>query len=171
MVSLLSGHEGGANALAVRIANLIGAEPVITTTTEALKSVIVGVGCRRGARADRIVSAIRSALDEAGVSLDEVRFIASADIKADEAGLLEAAEALDVPIRFIAGEEIRASLRDFARSAFVEKKVNLPAVAEPAALLAGRRTQFICRKKTYQGITVALSRELFSWSGSAPEGR
>ena len=58
-VSLLSGHEGGANALAIRVANLLGAEPVITTTTEALKSVIVGIGCRRGTPAERIVAAIR----------------------------------------------------------------------------------------------------------------
>ena len=170
-VSLLSGHEGGANALSVRIANIIGAEPVVTTTTEALKSVIVGIGCRRGTKADRIVAAVRSALDEAGVTLEEVRLLASADIKADEAGLLEAAEALDLPIRFLPAEEIRASARDFAHSDYVEKKVNLPAVAEPAALLAGRRTQFIWRKRTYKGITIALAREAFSWSGSAPEGR
>jgi cobalt-precorrin 5A hydrolase len=161
-VSLLAGHEGGANALAIRVANILGAEPVITTTTEALKSVIVGIGCRRGVKADRIVAAIRSALDEAGIALDEVRLLASVDIKTDEAGLLEAAEALDLPIRFIPAEEIRASSREFSHSTFAEEKVNLPAVAEPAALLAGRRTRFICRKKTYNGITIALVREGFS---------
>jgi cobalt-precorrin 5A hydrolase len=169
-ISLLSGHEGGANDLALRVANLTGAEPVVTTTTEALKSVIVGIGCRRGTKAELIVAAIREALAEAGVSLEEVRFLASAEIKADEAGLLAAAEALSVPIRFIAAEEIRASLREFSHSDFVAKKVNLPAVAEPAALLAGRRTRFICRKKTYSGITIALVREGFPWSESAPEG-
>jgi cobalt-precorrin 5A hydrolase len=169
-VSLLSGHEGGANNLAIRVANLTGAEPVVTTTTEALKSVIVGIGCRRGTPAERIVAAIREALSEAEIALDEVRLLASAEIKADEAGLLAAAEALGVPIRFIAAEEIRASLREFSHSAFVEEKVNLPAVAEPAALLAGRRTRFICRKKTYNGITITLAREGFSWPESAPEG-
>ncbi len=168
-VSLLAGHEGGANALAIRVANILGAEPVITTTTEALKSVIVGIGCRRGTKADRIVAAIRSALAESGITLDEVRLLASVDIKADEAGLLEAAEALDLPIRFIPAEEIRASSREFSHSAFVEEKVNLPAVAEPAALLAGRRTRFVTRKKTYGGITIAIAREGFSWSEPAPE--
>jgi cobalt-precorrin 5A hydrolase len=160
-VSLLSGHEGGANDLAIRVANIIGAEPVITTTTEALKSVIVGIGCRRGTPAERIVAAVRRALAESGITLDEVRLIASADIKADEAGLLAAAAALGAPIRFIPAAEIRASSRDFSHSAFVDEKVNLPAVAEPAALLAGRRTRFICRKKTYNGITIALAREDF----------
>jgi cobalt-precorrin 5A hydrolase len=169
-VSLLSGHEGGANDLAIRVANLTGAEPVVTTTTEALKSVIVGIGCRRGTPTERIVEAVREALSEAGIALAEVRLLASAEIKADEAGLLSAAEALGVPIRFIAAEEIRASLREFSHSAFVEEKVNLPAVAEPAALLAGRRTRFICRKKTFNGITIALAREGFPWSESSPEG-
>jgi len=169
-VSLLSGHERGANDLAIRIANLTGAEPVVTTTTEALKSVIVGIGCKRGTPAKRIVAAVREALSEAGIALEEVRLLASAEIKADEAGLLAAAEALGVPIRFIAAEEIRASLREFSHSAFVEEKVNLPAVAEPAALLAGRRTRFICRKKTFNGITIALAREGFPWSESSPEG-
>ena len=168
-VSLLSGHEGGANALAIRVANLLGAEPVITTTTEALKSVIVGIGCRRGTPAERIVAAVQNALADAGIPLEEVRLLASADVKADEAGLLAAAEILGVPIRFIASDEIRASSREFSHSEFVEEKVNLPAVAEPAALLAGRRTQFICRKKKDNGITIALAREGFSWSESAPE--
>ena len=170
-VSLLSGHEGGANDLAVRVANLTGAEPVVTTTTEALKSVIVGIGCRRGTPADRIIAAIREALSEAGVALEEVRLLASADIKADEAGLLAAAEALGVPIRFLSAAEIRTSPREFSHSDFVAEKVNLPAVAEPAALLAGRRTRFICRKKTISGITIALAREGFSWSESAPAVR
>ena len=49
-ISLLSGHEGGANDLALLVGNILGAEPVITTSTEALKSVIVGIGCRRGDR-------------------------------------------------------------------------------------------------------------------------
>jgi cobalt-precorrin 5A hydrolase len=160
-VSLLSGHEGGANGLAIRVANILGAEPVITTTTEALKSVIIGIGCRRGASPERIVAAIRAALAEAGVTLDEVRLLASADIKADEPGLIAAAETLGIPIRFIPAVEIRASQRDFSHSDLVKEKVNLPAVAEPAALLAGRRTRFICRKKIYNGITIALAREDF----------
>jgi cobalt-precorrin 5A hydrolase len=160
-VSLLSGHEGGANSLTIRVANILGAEPVITTTTEALKSVIVGIGCRRGTSSEKIVAAIQAALAEAGVALDEVRLIASADVKADEPGLITAADALGIPLRFIPAAEIRASSRAFSHSAFVEEKVNLPAVAEPAALLAGRRTRFICRKKTYDGITIALAREEF----------
>jgi cobalt-precorrin 5A hydrolase len=170
-VSLLSGHEGGANALAIRVANLVGAEPVISTTTEALKGVIVGIGCRRGTPAERIVAAIRNTLDQAGVAPAEVRLLASADVKAGEAGLLAAAETLGIPIRFIAAAEIRHSARDFSRSDFVEGKVNLPAVAEPAALLAGHRTRFILRRKIVDGITIAIAREDLPRSASDPAAR
>ena len=90
-VSLLSGHEGGANELAMAVANILDAEPVISTTTEAVKDLIVGVGCRRGAAAGAIVAAIREALSLAGCDLARVRLLASAQIKADEPGLLEAA--------------------------------------------------------------------------------
>lgn len=158
-VSLLSGHEGRANDLAVAVANEIGAEPVITTSTEASKDIIVGIGCRRGMTAERITNAVKNAVAEAGVALERVRYIASADVKANEQGLIEAARTLGVALRFIASDEIRESTLDFDKSAFVQKSVNLPAVAEPAALLAGRRTSLILRKKAYQGITVAIARE------------
>ncbi|HWQ09700.1 MAG TPA: hypothetical protein VN436_11345, partial [Holophaga sp.] len=62
-VSLLSGHEGGANDLTLRVANLLGAEPIITTTTEAVKDLVVGVGCRKGTAAEVIESAVREGLD------------------------------------------------------------------------------------------------------------
>ena len=169
VVSLLSGHEGGANDLCVKISNILGAEPVITTATEALKSVIVGIGCRRGTDGGTIQSAVREVLLMAGVDLEQVRFLASADIKYDEKGLFEAAESLGVPLRFIASEAIRATAGQVQQNAFVEEKVGLPAVAEPAALLGGRRTKLIWPRTICNSVTVALARESFSWSASDRE--
>ncbi len=168
-ISLLSGHEGGANDLATKVSNLLGAEPVITTTTEALKPIIVGIGCRRETEAFQIVAAVKEALRQAGAKLCQVRLLASADVKANEKGLAQAARDLGIPLRFIRSEEIRASTKSFARSSFVEEKVNLPAIAEPAALLAGRRTRLILPKTACRGVTVAVARESFSWSESGPE--
>lgn len=158
-ISLLSGHEGGANQLALEVANRLGAEPVVTTTTEAVKDLIVGVGCRRGASQAAIVGAIRQALHDAMCELARVRLLASADLKADEAGLLAAAAELGLPLRLIPSEEIRRTSLAFEHSDFVEKKVDLPAVAEPAALLAGRRTQLLLPKQVYKSVTVAIAKE------------
>ncbi|ACD97349.1 cobalt-precorrin 5A hydrolase [Trichlorobacter lovleyi] len=159
MVSLLSGHEGGANDCALRLANLIGAEPVITTSSEALKRIIVGIGCRRGTSAERIMAAITEGVQLAGCRMEQVRLLASADLKADEKGLLEAASRLDIPLRIIPSDEIRHTARRFGHSDFVQAKVRLPAVAEPAALLAGRRTQLLLPKTIIQGVTVAVAQE------------
>jgi cobalt-precorrin 5A hydrolase len=158
-VSLLSGHEGGANALALRVANALAAEPVITTTTEAVKDMIVGVGCRRGAPAADIVAAVREALRLARVRPARVRWMASADLKKNEAGLLAAAEDLGFGLRFISADEIRGTAKAFRHSRFVQSKVKLPAVAEPAALLAGRRTTLWLPKTIIHGVTVAVARE------------
>jgi cobalt-precorrin 5A hydrolase len=162
-VSLLSGHEGGANDLAVQVGNAIGAEPIITTTTEALKDLIVGIGCRRGTSREHIVSAITSALTDAGLELSRVRYLSSVQLKADEEGLLLAARAVNIPLRFLSSDEIRNCGLDFQHSAFVAEKVNVPAVAEPSALLAGRRTKLLVSKKIYQGVTIAVAQESCSW--------
>jgi cobalt-precorrin 5A hydrolase len=158
-VSLLSGHEGGANELAIEVANVLDAEAVISTTTEAVKDLIVGVGCRRGTAGGTIVVAIREALTMARCDLARVRLLASAEIKADEPGLWAAARELGLPLRLVAAEEIRNTVRAFEHSDFVQDKVDLPAVAEPAALLAGRRTRLVLPKQILHGLTVAIARE------------
>ncbi len=158
-ISLLSGHEGGANALALEVANVLGAEPVISTSSEAAKNLIVGVGCRRGAAAESIIGAVREALSRVGSTPGQVRFLSSASIKNGETGLLQAAEELGLPLRFISCEEILSTTKHFQHSRFVAKKVKLPAVAEPSALLAGRRTQLILPKTIINGVTVAIAQE------------
>ena len=162
-VSLLSGHEGGANDLAITVANALSAEPIITTATEALKTLIVGVGCRRGTTSEKIVAAIKDALTEAELEISEVRSLSSADIKSDEQGLLQAARELGLPLRFISSDEIRGFAGNFEHSDFVQEKVDLPAVAEPAALISGRRTRLVLKKRTFNGVTVAVARENCLW--------
>jgi cobalt-precorrin 5A hydrolase len=165
-ISLLSGHEGGANDLALRVANAIAAEPVITTTSEAVRDHIVGVGCRRGAAAADIQAAIRTALRRAGVARLRVRLLASAELKRDEAGLLEAAQALGLALRFITHDEIRACAKAHAITTTAQRRLDLPAVAEPCALLAGRRTALCLTRQVIRGVTVAIAREASCASAS-----
>jgi cobalt-precorrin 5A hydrolase len=163
-ISLLSGHEGKANELTLKAANILDAEPVISTTTEAEKTFIIGVGCRKDAKSSDIIDAIEQAVKKADINLDHVRLLASADIKSNEAGLIEASLKLNIPIRFISSDRIRNTRRNFKCSQFVQEKVDLPAVAEPAALIAGTRTSLILPRKVHNHVTVAIAKENSLWS-------
>lgn len=162
-VSLLSGHEGGANDLALEVSNILGCEPVITTSTEACKDIIAGVGCRKGAAPRDIIQALEHALSRAGVLMNRIRLMASADIKRNEEGLIEASRALGIPLYFVPGESIRNMPFKLSVSKFVQDQVGLPGVAEPCALLAGRNTRLILGKTVCKNVTIALARENFSW--------
>jgi cobalt-precorrin 5A hydrolase len=162
-ISLLSGHEGGANHLAMTVSNILDAEPVISTTSEAAKSLIVGVGCRRGTAGNAILDAIHSTFLKHQLDMADIRLLASVDIKKTESGLAEAAEALQTPVRFISSTQIRECRREIEASPFVEEKVGVPGVAEPAALLAGRRTSLVVPKQKFHAVTVAVARENCFW--------
>jgi len=149
-ISLLSGHEGGANALAYQIGRAIGALPVITTASEALKPLVLGIGCRRGASYAQIAAAVQLTLAGNGAprSLAEVREVATVDLKADEAGLLEFCRRpwTDRP------------------SAWVQEKIGLDGVCEPCALLAAERGTLLVPKTTLDGVAVALASDAGIWN-------
>ncbi len=162
-ISTLSGHEGGANQLAQKLAAALGGEAVITTATEAGKRLVVGVGCRRGVSAGQIISALKQGLALIGRSLDEVRVLASIDLKNDEAGLLEAARELGVAINFIPKQWLKELPLDYQPSPLVEEKLGIGGVAEPCALLGGKRTQIILPKIKTEQVTIAIAEEGFPW--------
>ncbi len=163
VISLLSGHEGGANNLACKVANILSTDAVITTGTEAEKKLIVGVGCRRGVSSVDIINAVKSSLEIVNSGVDSVRLIATIDLKADEVGLIEASKVLDVPLRIVAREEIANCLIEYNKSDFVKEKIGISAVSEPAAVLGGRKTKLILTKQKFPGITVAIAEENFMW--------
>jgi len=153
-VSLLAGHEGGANRLAYRVANVTGAVPVITTATEALKPLVVGIGCRKGVTAGQIAAAVKQALG--GRQLNEVREIVTIDLKANEPGLLDFCELHDLPLRVLASATVAARPWVTKASDWVQQNVGLPGVCEPCALIAGARGRLIVPKTALNGVAVAV---------------
>ncbi|SEC17476.1 precorrin-3B C(17)-methyltransferase [Streptomyces sp. PAN_FS17] len=205
-VSLVGGHGGGANELAREVGELLGAEPVVTTATDAVgvpgldtlglpvegdvagvsralldgepvalraevawplpplragaegaytirvtdrlvepgerevvlrpPSLVVGVGASRGAPADEVLGLVESALRDAGLSPASLAELATVDAKADEPGILEAAERLGVPLVTHSADEL-AVVEVPNPSDAPLAAVGTPSVAEAAALVGG----------------------------------
>ncbi|MEQ1546814.1 cobalamin biosynthesis protein [Methyloglobulus sp.] len=153
-VSLLAGHEGGANQLAYRVANAVGAVPVITTATEALKPLVVGIGCRKDVPVERITAAIQQALGHRHIN--EIRELVTIDLKANEPGLLAFCEQQTIPLRVLSRETVAARAWVTQPSDWVQQNVGLPGVCEPCALIASPRGRLIVPKLTLNGVAVAI---------------
>nr|WP_245751109.1 cobalamin biosynthesis protein [Desulfomicrobium apsheronum] len=241
VVSLLSGHLGGANDLARRIAAHVAGRPVITTATdtagkpaidtlaqardcaiadpsrlaglnsllaeggrvtvhdpenrlglsgnedlkdsfelveEAQAQVLVswknakasglvlhprclcaGIGCRRGVSREEILGALNHVMTLHGLALDSLAALASVELKADEEGLLEAAQELGLPLEFF-----EASILDETEvpnpSERVREKIGVGSVCEAAAIQAALKSSPAARlivPKTISGnVTVAI---------------
>lgn len=160
-ISLLGGHEGGANDLAYRVANATGAVPVITTATESLKPLVLGVGCRKGIAMEKVGDAIQAALGSLKRTLDEVREIATIDLKGEEPALLAYCQRHQIPLRTISTELIQNRPWVSSPSDWVRKNIGVDGVCEPAALLASARGKLILPKTKFNGVTVAVVEEHF----------
>jgi len=160
-ISLLSGHEGGANELAYLVSSITGADPVVTTATEANRLYTCGVGFKRGESGERLLNAIKTACAEAGINTTEIRCLATAWIKRDEEAIAYASERLGLYHRYLPKWLIECyyhSHPNAPRSEFIYKKIGVYGVAEPCAMLSGRNTELILCKN-YEGIKVAIARE------------
>jgi cobalt-precorrin 5A hydrolase/precorrin-3B C17-methyltransferase len=235
-VALVGGHRGGANALAGRVADTLGATPVVTTASDAVgvpaldslgarlgfkveddsdvaavgaalvsgervnlvsdvrlplgplpenvvraedpeppvilisdrivgasrpavtyrpPSLVVGVGCSRGAGVGEILALIRSSFAEARLAVKSIASLASVEAKSDEAGLLAAAEELGVPFRYYNAEALSA-VEVPNPSPVVENAVGTPSVAEASVLASGAR--LLVEKQKSENVTVAVGR-------------
>jgi cobalt-precorrin 5A hydrolase len=160
VISLLSGHEGGANALAEQIAAETRGLPVVTTGSEARRRIVLGIGARKGVSEEQVLAAVDEALAAAGKTRDDVRAVATIDLKSEEAGILAAAERLGVPVQIVGRERIRTLQEVLREPGFVEEITGVAAVCEPAAMLAGAQTTLLAPRKARDGVTVALAQDI-----------
>ncbi|MDX3360387.1 precorrin-3B C(17)-methyltransferase [Streptomyces sp. ME02-6978.2a] len=205
-VSLVGGHGGGANELARAVGGVLGAEPVVTTATDAADlpgldtlglpvegavaavsralldgepvvlraevawplpplpladrgaytvrvtdrvvepdareavlrppTLVVGVGASRGAPVAEVLGLVEDTLRGAGLSAASLAELPTVDAKADEPGLLGAAERLGVPlVTYSAAELAEVDVPNPSKAPLAA--LGTPSVAEAAALLRG----------------------------------
>jgi cobalt-precorrin 5A hydrolase len=184
-IALVGGHEGGSNALAYRVANAVGAVPVVTTATEAVKPLVVGIGCRKGVSEEQIERAVRYALGQRGAGttadgpkdaggrdamgqdagsshgaaaddLAGIREVVTVDLKAEEPGLVAFCQRHGIPMRVISKQQIEGRPWVSKPSEWVRQSVGLDGVCEPCALIASARGRLVVPKTTLDGVAVAI---------------
>ncbi|WP_329255475.1 precorrin-3B C(17)-methyltransferase [Actinoallomurus sp. NBC_01490] len=122
------------------------------------KSLVVGVGSARGVAAREVAALVDEALAVGALAPESVRCLATADVKADEEGILQVArergwEVITHPAGALASVPVPNP------SDVVRAEVGTPSVAEAAALLtAGPRAELVVEKHKSANATVAVAR-------------
>ncbi|MGC4000279.1 MAG: cobalamin biosynthesis protein [Anaeromyxobacter sp.] len=123
-----------------------------------------GVGCDRGAPAAAILGALEAVLAGRGLARASVAWLASVDVKRDEAGLIEAAAALARPLRLYPAGELDAVPGLERPSEVVRRCVGTRGVCEPAALLSAGADRLLVPKQLHRdpdsgkAVTIAIAR-------------
>lgn len=227
-VAVVGGHGGGANALAGRVGDALGAVPVVTTATDATgtgpldaigwplegdvaavtraildgdevtltsdvtwplpplpvtvaealappavvvtdrvtdlarpavvvrpPSLVVGIGGSRGVHRGEVSALLADALAGAGLSPHSIAQVATVDAKSGEAGIVETARRLGVPLVTYSAERL-AQVDVPHPSEVVRDAVGTSSVAEAAALAEGGT--LVVPKRTSAMATVAVVR-------------
>jgi len=146
----------GAAELGVCVGSGPAAQPFPRTLRLIPQRYAAGLGCRRDKDAGALERFLLDCLAQCGVSVRELRCLASIDLKKDEPGLLALAEKYRLPFLTYTADELNALPGDFSRSAFVRGAVGVDCVCERAcAKAAGGRV--VKQKTAADGMTFALA--------------
>ena len=122
-----------------------------------------GIGCRKDIRPELLEKGFLDVLKESGISIRQIRKIASIDLKKDEPAILRLAEKYGIPFVTYPADELRTVEEVTAGSEFVEKMTGVDNVCERAARLCARNREtgadgeLIWGKCIREGMTAALA--------------
>ena len=131
--------------------------PFPRTLKLTLQRYAAGIGCRKGKTCEELSVFLSEQLSNCAAAPDELRCIASIDIKKDEPGLTELCRTLRIPFQTYTAEELRAVPGEFTASAFVEAQTGVDSVCERAAVLAAGCGRLVRKKTAADGMTFALA--------------
>jgi cobalt-precorrin 5A hydrolase len=104
---------------------------------------------------------LREVFTRFGYAPSSLALLATADVKADEEGLIELAEHLNLSIEFYDKRRLNAVDGVPNPSPTVEKHVGVKSVCEAAAILASKGGQLIVPKQVSKNVTLAIARRSF----------
>jgi cobalt-precorrin 5A hydrolase len=162
------------------------APPAKTTVLYRPRSLVAGIGCRRGVGCDELEDLLTGAFSRHNLALASLGCIATADLKKNEPGIQELAEKFDVPMRCFTAAELNRvfdaqpptnppipplpkggeggfpqpgskELRP-TPSPVAHRLLGLWGVSEPAALLASGSDELLVPRVKTSRATIAVAR-------------
>ncbi len=121
-------------------------------------AVAIGIGCKKGCSPEAIIALVARALAAASCAGAGARLCTHA-AKQNEAGLVQAAKALGLPLVFLDTQLLQqAALRTSTRSPKVMELFGLPSIAETAALAgAGPSSVLLVARMSEGGVSCAIA--------------
>ena len=121
----------------------------------ASRYLIIGVGCRKGISAEKIIDCVNDTCEKKGLDMRLIGKLATIDLKKDEEGIKSSCARNRWKFETFPAEELREVQGDFQASLFVEETTGVDNVCERAAVRAGGR--LLVGKTKYEGVTVAVA--------------
>lgn len=121
------------------------------------RNLVLGIGCNRGTSGKEIHEVVTGLLKREGFALQSVGRIATIDVKKDEAGLLDFAAKLSVPLVFYTRDELNAMPDGSGPSVWAEKELGVKGVCEQAAMKGAGADSLVIPKAVSGNVTAALA--------------
>ena len=120
---------------------------------------VIGIGCKKGKKADEIDDFILKAIKKKGISIMQIFALSSISQKQNEQGIIEWCRTEGIPFFTYTAEELQEVTGTFTKSVFVKHQVGVDNVCERAAVKAcGEGGKLICPKVAENGMTIAIAR-------------
>ena len=116
---------------------------------------VMGIGANRGVSKSEVMEAVKNALSEINAGIEDVKYLASAKIKENEKGIIDAAASFGKELRFVSHEIINSIKTPTISKA---KALGLNGVCEPAALALSEEKKLLLKKRIYGNVTIAIAR-------------
>lgn len=132
-------------------------EPFENTLKLYKKSLVVGIGCKKGTPVGNVESFLKTVFEENSLSEKAISKIATIDIKKNEKAIVEVSKKYNVKLEIFDKKTLNSQKGEFSHSDFVLRTVGTDCVCERAVVAGGGK--LIVKKQSCNGVTIAVGVE------------